>query len=241
MIMFTTFTRICAVWTTAVAAIGAASLPAKGWPYVLSHPALGAILGELWLLIPLTAITLAVAGSGGPLEPFLLSLRKRPLQPDRRAWAERLTVVLLLDMIVFQTLETGGLALDWRVPAYAAAVRGGPHMFGLPDPGHWVYRSQFAVAGLVFAWFGNGLPKLLSPYRGGREPYDWGQMMRLCGWSIMLGGLGEAVCAVLIPDFRATFLAAPACLAAGFAACLPIWLVYRLGGRPTGAAPPTAG
>ncbi len=225
------------VWTSAVALGGAASLPRRGWPYVLTHPSWYLPLGELWVLIPLVFAILFVAGPAGLLEDFFNRLRKGPLQPDRRPWAERLTVFFGLYMAAIQTFETVGLALYWRVPAYAAAVNAGPHLFGLPDPGHWLERFPCIAVGLLVAWWGNSLPKLLSPFKGEAEPYNWSRMIRDCGWVLTLGGLASAVC-VIVLSFPRGYYAGSAVLLASLLIGGLIWAVHRIAGRPDHQTPP---
>jgi hypothetical protein len=231
------FLTAALAWSVAVAALGAASLPRGGWPYVLAHAPRYAQLGVLWVLIPVTFVLLLM-GRVEPLAGFLRRVlqRGRPVPSDRRRWSDRIAVVLGGFMAAVQTIQTVGLVLFWRFPAYAAAVKRGPHLYGIPNPHHWLTTLPCVAVSLLVAWMGNGLPKLQSPFKGAPEPYDWSKMIRDCGRVMTLGGLAGAASAAFLP-FPLGFWAGAAILLATMIVPGLIWAAYRIVGGPTRLKP----
>jgi hypothetical protein len=221
-------------------------MPKSVVPYALAHaPGNLWFLGYLWGLIPIIFVIVLVVGpadAAGSVGAFFRRLiqRGRPVPPDRRRWSERLLTVCGVVITLAQTFQTIGLVLYWRrgeLPAVAAAVNGGPHFFGYPDPHHWLIRVPYIAGALLLAWFGNGLPKLLNPFKGEAEPYDWGRMMRDCGRVIALGSLIDLACLVFLPFTLGVFTGVSV-LAASFLVAGLIWAAYRIGRRPPGLTPP---
>jgi hypothetical protein len=242
----TLFLLIALAWTTGVAVIGILNMPTAVLPYAFAHvPRFVFQVFVLWVLCPATIALVLVIGPVAALGRFgaffsKLINRGREVPPDRETWATRVVVVTTLFMAFGQAWPTLALVLYWRrgqLPWVAEAMRG-PHYAGLPDPHHLSLRLWLVAGGVLVAWFGNGLPKLLSPFRGGTEPYDWGKMIRACGWSMTLGGLAAIACALLVPDLHTSLTASAAILVTAFAACLPIWAAYRFRGGDSGVAPP---
>jgi hypothetical protein len=243
----TLFVAVLLAWTIAVALVGVLNLPKGVWPYAQAHaPGFVWQVYSIWGLVPATLLVVLVT----QLKPVRdLAMRRfnggRASPPDREKWEARTITVLGLFMAFGQAWQTAALVLLWRrreLPGLAEALRQGPHWAGLPDPHHWIARGWLFFAGVVFAWFGNSLPKLMTPFRGGGEPYDWTQMMRACGWTMTLGSLVAAACALLIPELRAAQQTSGAIFMLSlWIAPVVIWLGYKFGGgRPT-VAPPAGG
>ncbi len=243
---FTWFLLVLFAWTAVVAVVGAANMPRKVLPYALAHaPGFVVQIFVIWLLVPALMLFFLVAGPVpelGRFAGFFRRLKKgREVPPDRETWMKRMLVVLGLFMAFGQGWQTLALVLLWhkrQLPWVAQAMHG-PHFGGLPDPHHLIPRLWPAAAGLLIAWFGNGLPKLLTPFRGGREPYDWGGMTRASGWAMTLSGFAIVACSLFIPDAR---IAAAATVTVGVTSALvPLvsWAIYRIGGSPN-AIPPDA-
>jgi hypothetical protein len=60
-------------------------------------------------------------------------------------------------------------------------------------------RTVGVLFGLGLAIWGNYLPKLLSPWAVGDEPFDWQRVHRFGGWIASLGGAAVVVVALLFP------------------------------------------
>jgi len=233
-------------WSTAMAVFGAVNMPQGVLPFALAHvPGFVYQVFVIWLLIPASILLVLVIGPVAALGPFgaffnRLINRGREVPPDREKWATRVLVVAGLFMALGQAWQTLGLVLLWhkrQLPWVAQAMHG-PHVYGIPDPHHLILRLWPAAAGMLIAWLGNGLPKLLTPFRGGPEPYDWGKMMRACGWALTLGGFAATPASLIISDLRVALLASAAILVTSLVATLLIWAVFRFGGGHTGVAPP---
>ncbi len=238
---FTMFLIVALAWTTAVALLGFANMPKTVLPYAQAHaPSFIYVLMDVWGLIPL-AILLALLGRTSFGAALLRRLRRgRDVPPDREKWGIRVGSVAVIFMAVGQGLFTLALVLLWhkhQLPWVAQALRG-PHWAGLPDPSHLLPRLWLAAGGALLAWVGNGLPKLLSPFRGAPEPYDWNKMMRTFGWVMTLCGLVGAACGLFVADLRAAVLAGAAFMMAPAVAVFPIRAIYRFSGGQSGAAPP---
>ena len=238
----TPFLFVMLAWTMAVALAGMLNMPRGLLPYVLRRsPGFALQIGVIWGLVPasiLLAIVAVVARR--PLEAFLKRLGGREPPADREAWGAWTGLVTVLFMTFGQAWQTAALVLLWRrdqLPGVAATLLG-PHWGALPDPNHMIPRLWIAAGGVLVIWVGNGLPKLLTPFRGGHEPYDWGKMMRACGWAMTLGGLAAAGCSLLIPDVRTALLVAGALVVTSVGAPLLIWAIYRLSAGHGGLAPP---
>jgi hypothetical protein len=230
-------------WTTVVSVAGLASTPKGLIPYVLAHaPGFVVQIAVLWLLVPAVILLALLGVPDGPVGGFVNRVfnRGRPTPPDRPRWMARTVPVVVLFAAFGQAWQTVALVLYWhrrQLPWVAQAMQA-PHWGAIPDPHHLIPRLWPAVAGLLVAWFGNGLPKLLSPFRGGAEPYDWSKMIRACGWAMTLGGLGAVACSLLVPDWRDAVAAETAVLLVGCLSVAPIWALYRLLGHRD-VAPPT--
>jgi hypothetical protein len=143
-------------------------------------------------------------------------------------------------MRVGQAWQTAALLMLWhrrQLPWVAEAVRG-PHYLGLPDPHHLIPRLWTATGGVLVAWLGNSLPKLVTPFRGGPEPYDWSRMSRARGWVTALGGLAAVACSLLIADLRTALSTSATLIVLSGCAPIVIWAAYRFGGGHPGVAPP---
>ena len=244
---FTWFLLALFVWMAAVAVAGVANMPPKVLPYALAHaPGFVVQIFVIWLLVPALILFFLVAGPVpelGRFGPFFRRLTKGcAIPPDRERWMKRMLVVLGLFMAFGQAWQTLALVLLWhkRQLPWVVQTMYGPHFWSLPDPHHLIPRLWPAAGGLLVAWFGNGLPKLLTPFRGGREPYDWGAMTRACGWVMTLGGLAGVMCSLLIADLHTAVLANAVILATSVLAPLVSWAIYRLGGARPNAIPPDA-
>jgi len=228
------------MWTVGVALFGFFNMPKTVLPYAEAHaPGFVFLIADVWGLVPLGILffILALTPTGRALQRWASGDREVP--PDRVPWGTRVGMVATLFMTFGQAWITAALVLQWHrrdLPWVAQAMRG-PHWAGLPDPHHLIPRFWVAAGGLLLAWVGNSLPKLLSPFRGGQEPYDWGKMMRTCGWVMTVCGLVTVACSLFVADLRAAMLISAAILMAPAVAILPIWAIYRLGGQPS-AAPP---
>ena len=239
------FVAVIVAWTVAIAVLGVTNVPRGLIAYAFDH--LQWFLFQaavLWVLVPLAFVlvfALLLLREIPRVRDFLhrLTYGGRGVPPDREAWASRVLVVASLFTAVGQTWQTVAMVLYWhrhQLSWVADAVRG-PHVWGLPDPHQLILRGWLVIAGVVFARFGNRLPKLVTPFRGGSEPYDWSKMIRTCGWVITLGGLGGAACSMLIPDLPTAVVAGGTIIVGSLTAAVPIWAVYRLSGNQSGVAP----
>jgi len=235
------FMTVITAWTIAVAVAGALNVPhgmllvryAFGhWPWFVFQ------IFVLWVLVPtalLLVLMFLLLKQISRVDAFFkrLTYGTRETPPDREAWAYRLLIVASLFAAIGQTWQTIAMSLYWhrsQLPWVAEAVHG-PHVWGLPDPHQIILRGWLALAGALFARVGNGLPKLLTPFRGGNEPYDWSKMIRVCGWVVTVGGILGATAGLLIPDLQTAALTGSAVLVASLAAMVPIWAGYRLSGN----------
>jgi hypothetical protein len=62
-------------------------------------------------------------------------------------------------------------------------------------PPDWIpaaRRGAGALGGALLAVWGNFLPKLLSPWPHGQQPFDWQRVHRFAGWVATLSGIAVA-------------------------------------------------
>jgi hypothetical protein len=226
-------------WTTAVAALGYLDAPSGVWRYAAARaPGFISLIVVIWVVVPATLLlALVLLPVSGHLNRLFYGGHSIPA--DREKWQTLTLVVTSLFMAFGQAWQTAALLLLWhkrQLPWVAEAMRG-PHSWGFPDPHQLIPRLWVAAGGVLIAWVGNGLPKLLTPFRGGREPYDWSRMMRTCGWAMTLGGLAAMTCSLLVADLRTALVAGGALVVTSALAPALIWAAYRFGGH-TGVAPP---
>jgi hypothetical protein len=60
-------------------------------------------------------------------------------------------------------------------------------------------RIRWIVAGAAFATWGNYLPKLLSPWPTGGEPFAWQRVHRFVGWLFSVVGVGIILAWLTLP------------------------------------------
>jgi len=155
---------------------------------------------------------------------------------------ERLLPVLAPYMIVGQALLTVALLAYWN-PGLKHLLGGDPHdphFLGVADPHGVFWRIWIVRGGTLFMWFGSGLPKLMTIFKGVRpEPYDWSKMVRTRGWVWVLGGAGLTACAIFMPLTRVACATAVVMIAAAMIlSSAAVWLTFKFGGRSTRLTPP---
>ena len=77
------------------------------------------------------------------------------------------------------------------------------------------------LAGVLFTFWGNHLPKLMSPWPLGGEPFDWQTVHRFVGRVAVVAGIGLILVWSTLPmrdaDRATTFITVTACaLALGY-------------------------
>ena len=60
-------------------------------------------------------------------------------------------------------------------------------------------RIRGVIFGVGMAFWGNYLPKSLSPWSVGDEPFDWQRVHRFVGWVASLGGIALVVVWLAFP------------------------------------------
>ena len=60
-------------------------------------------------------------------------------------------------------------------------------------------RISAVAFGVLMVLWGNYLPKLLSPWKVGEEPFDWQRVHRFVGWVVSLGGIGVVLVWLVLP------------------------------------------
>jgi hypothetical protein len=88
-----------------------------------------------------------------------------------------------------------GLMLAFRAGVRLAVAAEWMHGDWIPT----VRRVSGVMGGGGLALAGNYLPKLLSPWRVGTEPFDWQSVHRFGGWLLMLGGLAMVAASLVLP------------------------------------------
>ena len=79
---------------------------------------------------------------------------------------------------------------------------------GLLGPEWGPFRRRIAgvILGFGLAMFGNYMPKLLSPWRPGDEPFDWQRVHRFVGWVFMVTGISIVTIWMALPVGQARVL-----------------------------------
>ncbi len=60
-------------------------------------------------------------------------------------------------------------------------------------------RVTAVIFGVLMVLWGNYLPKQLSPWSVGDEPFDWQRVHRFAGWVVSLGGIGMVIAWLVLP------------------------------------------
>jgi hypothetical protein len=61
-------------------------------------------------------------------------------------------------------------------------------------------RARWIITGVSLAVWGNFLPKLLSPWLPGDEPFDWSRVHRFVGWLFSVAGVAVVGVWLVVPQ-----------------------------------------
>jgi hypothetical protein len=178
------------------AAVILAQWPPHGWAVAFAHaPRLTRAYLLYWLTYPVLYLSILLATLIGALFVSRGTSTAPGLQRLMTAGLAGIGVVSTL----IQAVRLVGLFVSRAQRTAFIAGGGAGHAFVF-DPNFIITRISVAAGGLFLLWFGNQMPKQLSPTasadeRGQANRRTW----RLGGWLAVVGGLGVVACAFVSP------------------------------------------
>jgi len=172
-----------------------AQWPLHGWAAAFAHaPGLTRAYLLYWLTYPVLYLSLLLA----TLIAALFASKTPPAPGLQRLMTAGLVGIGVVSTLIEAVRLVGLFVLHAQRAAFIAGG-GASHAF-LFDPNFIITRTSVAAGGLFLLWFGNQLPKQLSPTatsdeRGQANRRTW----RLGGWLAVVGGLGVVACAFISP------------------------------------------
>jgi hypothetical protein len=219
--------------TLVISIVGLANVRPGAWKYVIRYQQEWTFVLTAWIYPPLA---LGFALLLNPFARYFYKLRAVP--EDHRRWGGRVISVAAVLCVGVQLLRTASVFAYWYREAHPLAAHPAAGSFlGLPDPDHLIGRGVMAAGGVMLAWAGNGMAKLLPSPLDRPERYDRGKAYRLNGWVMVLFGVAAVLCAFLltypIPAAVGVLLSETAMVAV----MLVVWLYLRSGDHPARTAP----